>query len=191
MPAAAGTAGECFEFRRAIPSDAAALAELRLDFMRLVKDGPFPDEASWRSELRSLYSRDLATAELVCWLCLEEGRIVATGGIAFGRGAGPSRRRAPGTVPGAAPRAGSRARPGTAPQVGPLAEPQVEALILNMYTVPDRRRRGLATELLGRCIEEGRSRGAWRLRLQPTEDSRRLYEDFGFRPSGGEMTLEF
>ncbi len=162
-----GPAPAGFEFRRAVPADAADLVELRLEFMRIVKDGGLPDEEAWRSELSALFERDLASGELVSWICLDGERVVAASGIAFG---------APGE-PASDPPAG-----------GP--EDGAEALILNMYTLPGYRRRGLASELLGRCIEEGRSRGVRRLRLQPTEDGRVLYERFGFRRAGGDMLLD-
>ncbi|MGO8692120.1 MAG: GNAT family N-acetyltransferase [Rectinemataceae bacterium] len=144
-------------FRKADAGDAAALVELRLAFMRIVKDCGLPDEKKWRSHLSMLFERDLAAGTLVCWICLEGGRVVAASGIAFDV---PRDRRVE------------------------------EALILNMYTVPERRRRGLASELLRLCVVEGRARGLRRLRLQPTDEGRALYESFGFRRAGGDMVLE-
>ena len=148
-------------YRRAGPADLPSLVELRLDFMRIVKDGGLPDEASWRAELSELFARDMAEGRLVCWICLDGDAVVGASGIAFE----PPRR------------AGSPGDP-------------TEALILNMYTRPAYRRRGIAAELLRRSIEEGRARGLRRLRLQPTADGRALYERSGFRPAGKDMVLE-
>jgi len=173
-----GAAAPDFVFRKAGAGDVASLVELRLAFMRIVKDAGLPDEEAWRSELSALFERDLGSGALVAWICQDGGRTVAASGIAFGpppaggRPDGDVARRGEGSGRGSAPRAAA------------------EALILNMYTLPEYRRRGLASELLGRCIAEGRGRGVRRLRLQPTEDGRALYERFGFRRAGDDMLLD-
>jgi len=150
------------EFRRATLGDVPRLVDLRLEFMRIVKDAGIEDEAGWRDELARRFAGDLASGLLVVWVCVDAGSIVATGGIGF-------RRR------------GSRVRP--VASAGPTAE------ILNMFTLPAYRRRGIGAELLGRCLADGRARGVARFRLQPTDDGRRLYERAGFRELGSEMEL--
>ena len=157
-------------FRRALPGDAPCLAQLRLDFMRLVKNGGQHDEEAWRTELEELFSRDLDRGSLVCWVCAVGNRLVGASGVAFGDRAQAPVRAAPVWSAG---EAGSS-----------------EALILNMYTVPEYRRRGIAGALLDRCIGEARTRGVGRLRLQPTEEGRRLYEGRGFRTLGEDMVLD-
>ena len=71
----------------------------------------------------------------------------------------------------------------------PLPESQagLEGYVLNMYTEPEWRRRGLARELLHRLVEVARARGVHRLWLHATEDGRRLYEDEGFCPNPSAM----
>jgi GNAT superfamily N-acetyltransferase len=61
--------------------------------------------------------------------------------------------------------------------------------LLNVYVEPGSRGLGLGTALVEAAIAEARARGIRELRLQPTEDSRRIYERAGFRPSGRRMTL--
>jgi GNAT superfamily N-acetyltransferase len=165
-----------FEYRRAGPEDVDALVDLRIDFMRIVKNGGMPDEDDWRSELRGRFASGIASGRLVSWICLEGGRVVAASGIAFDR-------------PGRPRRGGRRAAAGETETASVHAR-GTEALVLNMYTSPERRRLGIASALLERTIGEARSRGVSRLRLQPTPDSRRLYESFGFVAEGGEMALE-
>ncbi len=150
--------------RRATAADAAALVDLRIEFMRIVKDGGLPDEEEWRRELAGLFARDLGSGDLVAWVFEEGGRMVATSGLAFP--ADPEARVELGLGPG-------------------------EALLCNMYTVPERRRRGLASALLELELEEARSLGASDIRLQPTPESRRLYETRGFSPEGegGDLLL--
>ena len=58
---------------------------------------------------------------------------------------------------------------------------------MNVWTDPDFRRRGLARELVTRCVEAARERGVTRLSLGTTEAGRALYEELGFRASGTEM----
>jgi GNAT superfamily N-acetyltransferase len=70
------------EYRRAHPSDSPALAEARLEFMRIVKDSGIADEGALRAELRSRFARELGSGSLVAWICLDAGRIVGTSGLA-------------------------------------------------------------------------------------------------------------
>ncbi len=65
-----------------------------------------------------------------------------------------------------------------------------EGEILNMYTLPGFRRRGIGASLLELAIGEARAAGLSRLRLQPTEDGRRLYEGAGFRDEDRDMVLD-
>ncbi|MPY66729.1 GNAT family N-acetyltransferase [Deinococcus sp. SDU3-2] len=59
--------------------------------------------------------------------------------------------------------------------------------IVNVWTDPDFRRRGLARELVTCCMEVARERGVTHLSLGTTEAGRALYEALGFRTSGTEM----
>lgn len=150
-------------YRRAERLDVGALVEFRIDLARLVKDCGIEDEAGLRSELVARFARDLASGELAAWVCLDAGRIVATSALA--RPEGERRRAEFGLGPG-------------------------EGLVLNVYTRPAYRRRGIATELLSLAVAEARATGLSRLRLQPTGDSRRVYERAGFRGNDEEMTLD-
>jgi GNAT superfamily N-acetyltransferase len=150
------------ELRKAGPADTGALVDLRIDFMRIVKDSGLEDEGGWRAELSARFAADLESGELAAWLCVDGGAAVAASGL--GCPAAPEARAELDLKPG-------------------------EALVLNMYTRPAYRRRGIGAELLRLAIAEARARGASSLRLQPTEDSRRLYERAGFRDSGRDMVL--
>jgi ribosomal protein S18 acetylase RimI-like enzyme len=65
-----------------------------------------------------------------------------------------------------------------------------EGEILNVYTDPAYRGRGIGTALAAAAMAEARCLGLRRLRLQPTEDSRRIYERAGFRRAGGHMVCD-
>jgi N-acetylglutamate synthase-like GNAT family acetyltransferase len=67
-----------------------------------------------------------------------------------------------------------------------------EGEILNVYTTPGYRRRGIGGRLVDAAIAEARALGLRRLTLQSTDDSRRLYKGRGFRAVhavGADMTL--
>jgi hypothetical protein len=72
-----------FTYRKAGPPDVATLVDLRIEFMRIVKDGSFPDEDQWREELSSRFFSDIGSGELVAWICLDGARVVATSGLAY------------------------------------------------------------------------------------------------------------
>lgn len=61
------------------------------------------------------------------------------------------------------------------------------ARVVNVWTHPDFRRRGLARELVTRCLEAARQRGVTRLSLGTSEMGRALYEELDFRASAAEM----
>jgi ribosomal protein S18 acetylase RimI-like enzyme len=60
--------------------------------------------------------------------------------------------------------------------------------LLNIFVGPAYRRRGLAQELVGRCMEETRRRGIRVVTLHASEEGRGLYEKIGFH-AGYEMQL--
>jgi GNAT superfamily N-acetyltransferase len=65
-----------------------------------------------------------------------------------------------------------------------------EAYVMNMYTYPDYRRQGIASELLKRMIQFARSAGARRVWLRATEIGRPVYEKIGFQPMESAMQLK-
>ena len=64
----------------------------------------------------------------------------------------------------------------------------VRAYLLNFYTAAEARGRGLATELLGRCVEECRRRKVGVVTLHASKFGRPVYERFGFKQHN-EMVL--
>jgi GNAT superfamily N-acetyltransferase len=55
-----------------------------------------------------------------------------------------------------------------------------EAYILNVFTDPQARRRGLARRLMERLVEEARAAGVRRIWLRASDEGRPLYESMGF-----------
>ncbi|WP_216321751.1 GNAT family N-acetyltransferase [Deinococcus aestuarii] len=61
------------------------------------------------------------------------------------------------------------------------------ARVVNVWTHPGHRRRGLARELVTRCLGAAQERGVSRVGLGTSELARPLYGALGFRASGAEM----
>ena len=55
-----------------------------------------------------------------------------------------------------------------------------KAYIMNMYTRPDYRRKGIATKTLDLLIQDAKKRGVTSISLEATDMGRKLYERYGF-----------
>jgi GNAT superfamily N-acetyltransferase len=62
------------------------------------------------------------------------------------------------------------------------------ATILNVYTDPEYRRRGVARQLMETMIDWCKREGLARVNLRASDTGRHLYESLGFKPSN-EMRL--
>ncbi|WP_346654848.1 GNAT family N-acetyltransferase [Cytobacillus firmus] len=65
----------------------------------------------------------------------------------------------------------------------------IEAYILNMYTIPEYRGKGLAKHLLEHCINECKRSGVKRIWLHASEEGKPLYKKMGFTNKESEMEL--
>ncbi len=63
------------------------------------------------------------------------------------------------------------------------------AYIMNMYTRPEYRRRGIALKTLGLLVNEAKSRGIYSITLEATKMGKPLYEAYGFVQMRNEMEL--
>lgn len=64
-----------------------------------------------------------------------------------------------------------------------------KAYIMNMFTDPMYRRRGVALRTLDLLVRDAKSRGVTAIALEATEMGRPLYEKYGFVKMNGEMEL--
>ncbi len=153
--------------RRARGSDLAAIAGLRVAFERITRDSGSMDEDDRRKEIEGLLGRDFRRGRLLCWVAEEGGRVVAQAAVRL---------------------RGGRAR--TAAGAGTAAGASLYGELINVYTEPAHRGRGIGSALVGAAISEARVLGLARLVLQATDDSRRIYERAGFSSGGRGMSLE-
>lgn len=56
----------------------------------------------------------------------------------------------------------------------------LEGDILNMYTVPKARKKGISTAILKKLIEEAKTRGISKVALHASKDGENMYRNFGF-----------
>lgn len=147
--------------RRAGPSDLGAIVRMRIEFERITRDFLAMDEGARRDELKALLGPDLESGALVAWIAEAEDRAIGQAALRAARPRGPHR----------------------------LGQER-EAELFNVYVEPAFRRRGIGSALVAEALAEVRARGIGRVTLQPTEDSRRIYERAGFRGQGGRMILD-
>jgi len=65
-----------------------------------------------------------------------------------------------------------------------------KAYIMNMYTAPDYRRKGIAFKTLDLLIQDAKERGVNAISLEATDMGRPLYEKYGFVKMNDEMELQ-
>lgn len=146
-------------YRLATADDVEPLVALRAAFLAQV-GGADPADATLRDALRHYFASALPAGEFVAWLAVADGQIVATSGLVIHR-----------HPPSPTNLAGR------------------EAYVMNMYTLPAWRGRGLAAALLDRLIDHARAAGCCRVVLHALPRARSIYVRAGFVPAEGEMRL--
>lgn len=64
-----------------------------------------------------------------------------------------------------------------------------KAYVMNMYTAPEYRRKGIALCVLDKLVKEAFDRGVTDIGLEATDMGRPLYEKYGFEGASAEMKL--
>ena len=148
-------------WHRATTEDLPALVESRIRTLRAANGlDDAADMSAVEASTRTYYERALADGSHVACLVYDGDRIIATGGVSFY-------------------------------QLMPTCDAPggLHAYIMNMYTHPDYRRRGIAMRMLSLLVEEADAKGASTIALEATAQGRPLYEKFGFVADGAEMIL--
>jgi len=147
--------------RLASADDLQTVVDLRMAFLREMK----PEVREWGPILeatRRYVAEKLPTGEFMVWFAEERGEVVGTSGLVFFH------------------------RP-------PTSESSLSgahAYVLNMYTLPEWRGRGIATGLLEHMIEYIKTTPACRISLHASERGRPVYERLGFVACEGEMVMD-
>ena len=149
-------------FHRATINDLDALVELRGIVLHAANE--LPGDVIIPQEVydnsRDFYSHKLADGSHVAYIVYNGEKIVGSGGVTFYE-----------LIPMYYNRSGKI------------------AAIVNMYTAPECRRRGIARKMLDLLINEVRSQGLTSVQLEATRQGKPLYEAYGFETDGSMMTL--
>jgi GNAT superfamily N-acetyltransferase len=148
-----------WSIRKAGVEDLEDLIRLRFALLRTTRGvEKLQDEEALAEATRHYLVREIPAGRFHAWVGVAEGRVVACSGL----------------VPFSRP-----------PMPDTLAS--LEAYILNMYTEPAWRGRGLARALFLELVRFSRELGVGRLLLHATDEGRPLYESVGFAPNATSM----
>lgn len=148
-------------YKRASLDDLELLTETRIEVLLAANGLPEgTDMDEVRRETRLYYQRALPDGTHVAYLVLEGDRFVGAGGVSFFR-----------VMP---------------TYHNPSGE---KAYLMNIYTRPAYRRRGIACKTLDLLVREAEGRGVTAISLEATAMGRPLYEKYGFVGMSGEMEL--
>ncbi|MCC6358706.1 MAG: GNAT family N-acetyltransferase [Phycisphaerales bacterium] len=149
-----------WRIRPATIGDAAVLASLRAEFLAEVTQGT-PLDPALRPALDEYFARSLKTGEFIAILAVAGDTIIATSGLVWHQ------------------------HPPTPKNVTGR-----EGYIMNMYTLPAWRGRGIAAALLERLLDIIREHGCRWAVLHAMAKARGLYARFGFQACESEMRLD-
>ncbi len=148
------------QFRPAEIEDLDALVNLRARFLAEVS-GSDPSAPELLLALRRYFQSTIPTGEFVGYIATAGAEAVATGGLVF------------------------HTHPPTAKNLAGR-----EAYILNMYTLPAWRKRGIASALLQKLVDHAHAAGHARVSLHTLPGGQSIYEQAGFEETAGEMRLD-
>lgn len=151
---------ECI-YKKAGIEDLDTLVKTRIEVLRAANR--LADDADMslvERQSREYYEESLQAGDHIAYLVFDGERFVGAGGVSFFR-VMPTYHNPTGR----------------------------KAYIMNMYTRPDYRRKGIACRTLELLVEEARKKGVEHISLEATEMGRPLYEHFGFVRMNEEMEL--
>jgi ribosomal protein S18 acetylase RimI-like enzyme len=146
-------------YRRATPQDVDPLTTLRLAFLVEVS-GASESDPTLRQSLAEYFARTIPSNEFISFLAVADTKIIASSGLVFHHHP-PSNRNPTGR----------------------------EAYIMNMYTAPAWRRRGIATRLLQMLIDHARQNYCGKISMHALPLGRSIYLNTGFVSIETELRL--
>ena len=147
------------EYRRASADDIDELVERRMAMRAEREEAACAmDLEDFEARTRDYFREHIPDESFIAWVAIDIGNIIATSGLCVHH-VPPTYGNPSGKV----------------------------AYLVNMYTVPEYRGRGIAAKLLEYLMEEARQRGCDRAALNTSRAGRRVYEKYGFRDVPDEM----
>jgi GNAT superfamily N-acetyltransferase len=159
---AAMSDGRKIVYRRATLGDVPALVEYRVRFLNELHGRAENDETKViRESLLRYFNKAIPSGDFIAWVAELDGKMVATSGMVVWE--------KPATYGGV--------------ESGRLG------YLLNFYTIPEARRRGIATRMLNELIKEARLLGLRYLHLHASKYGEPIYRKAGFTdPQNPELT---
>ena len=121
-----------------------------------------PENVDLKSSLMDFYKRNLAAGTYVSWLAFDGDKIIGTSGMSF-----------------------AEKPPYFACPTGRLG------ILSSMYTDPNYRRMGIASNLLDRVVKEARDYGCGTIYITASDVGVKLYESYGFKHNGNFLQYNF
>ena len=152
---------ENYEYKKATIEDIDELVRTRIIVLRAAnKLSDDVDMSVVEKESYEYYKRALETGEHIAYLVYDNETFIGAGGVSFY-------------------------------QVMPIYHNPTgkKAYIMNMYTAPEYRRKGIAIHTLDLLVKDIRKQGVSQITLEATEMGRPLYEKYGFVKMEDEMEL--
>lgn len=152
---------QLFTYRKATVEDVDSLIMLRIELFREMRgEIRLSLKKEFEKSIHSYLSSALVTGEFVAWITTDNDRTIASSGLIICNKP-PSDDNLSGK----------------------------EAYIMNMYTLPMYRKKGISRVLLNKLITSARNEGIKIIRLHATEKGKGVYEKAGFKEDNTEMIL--
>ena len=148
-------------YKRVTLEDLDILTATRIEVLRAAnKLSDDTDMSEVEKESYNYYQKALSDGSHIAYLVFDVSRFVGAGGVSFFQ-----------VMPTYHNPSGNK------------------AYIMNMYTNPEYRRKGIAYHVLDLLIKEAKSKGITSISLEATDMGRPLYEKYGFVKMNNEMEL--
>lgn len=148
-------------FQKAAPEDIDLLTETRIEVLRAANQlSADADMSEVERQSYDYYRKSLCDGSHIAYLVFDGNRFIGAGGVSFFQ-----------VMPTYHNPSGNK------------------AYIMNMYTDPEYRRKGIAIRVLDRLVKDSKRRGITAISLEATDMGRPLYEKYGFVAMDHEMEL--
>jgi GNAT superfamily N-acetyltransferase len=139
-------------YRHATIADVPLLVDYRVRFLNELDKHPDNDETkALRKTLQKYFTKAISSGDFIAWVAERDGQVVATSGMVVWE----------------------------KPALYEVVSGKL-GYILNIYTIPEARRKGIATRLLNELINEARVLGLKHLHLHASKDGESIYRTAGF-----------
>lgn len=144
---------EEIKYQKAGKDDIDLLIDLRFQFQKELS-GEVPEEIGsvLYKSLKQYFEESISDGSYICYIAKSEDKVVGVGGAAF--------RQQPGSV----------------------RNPSGKMVyIMNMFTAPDFRRKGISTKILNLLMEDAKQKGISMFELHATKEGEPVYIKNGFQ----------